>query len=153
MATGKDSGKQPVPTQAIFRCFLESYQAASISFGQHTQGSNWNDGLSGRRHRLSAGAVAPVGTAAQRPSGLPLGIPFGQTQAEARGERDAWAAQSVRHLILDFGSDRGSHRHEIEPRVELGSVLGVGPAWDSLSPSPSAPLPLVLSVSKKNCFN
>ena len=48
----------------------------------------------------------------------------------------AWVAQLVKCLTVDFGSGH-------DPRVVgwspvLGSVLGVDPAWDSLSPS--APL-------------
>jgi len=60
----------------------------------------------------------------------------------------------VKHLTLDFpsGHDLGDMR--LSP--ELGSALGVVPAWDSLSPPLSAPLsalrPLSLSLflKKKN---
>ena len=60
--------------------------------------------------------------------------------------RNAWAVQSVKHLTLDFrwGSDLAVR--EIEPRVGLCDDSGE-PAWDSLSPSLSAPSLHVLSLS------
>ena len=47
--------------------------------------------------------------------------------------QDAWVAQSVKCATLDFSSGH-------DPRVmgsssASGSVLSVGPAWDSLPPS------------------
>jgi len=65
-------------------------------------------------------------------------------------------AQLVEHLTLDF---RLGHDSRVgESRPTLGSVLGMEPAWDSLSPSPS-PRPhyacsLFLShTHKKNLSN
>ena len=54
----------------------------------------------------------------------------------------------VKRPILDFGSGHDLMVHEIEPRVGLCSD-STGPAWDSLSPSLSLPLPHVgfLSLS------
>ena len=49
----------------------------------------------------------------------------------------AWVAQSVKRPTLDFGSGRDLVAHEFEPRIRLGTD-SVGPAWDSLPPSPSA---------------
>ena len=54
-----------------------------------------------------------------------------------------WVAQSVKWPTLDFGSGNESHSCETEPQV--GSVLDVVPAWDSLSPSLSLPLPCLFS--------
>ena len=58
-------------------------------------------------------------------------------------------AQSVKHLSLDFGSGHDLMVHKIEPCLRLCSD-GVETAWNSLSPSPSAPPLLVhaLSLSK-----
>ena len=60
--------------------------------------------------------------------------------------RSAWVVQSVKHLILDFGSNQDLTVHEIEPRTGLcpGSAE---PAWDSRSPSLSLPLPSSCSLS------
>ena len=54
-------------------------------------------------------------------------------------------AQSVKHEILDFSSDRDLTVHEIEPCVGL-SANSVEPGRDSLSPSLSAPPLLILSL-------
>ena len=51
-------------------------------------------------------------------------------------------AQSIEHLILDFGSGHDLRVHETEPRVRLHTDR----AWDSLSPSLSA-LPCLHSLS------
>ena len=56
-------------------------------------------------------------------------------------------AQSVEPPTLDFGSGRDLMVREIAPRVGL-CADGTGPAWESLSPSLSAPPLLVLSLSK-----
>ena len=45
-----------------------------------------------------------------------------------------WVAQSVKHLILDFGSDHDLTVCEIKPHVRLHADLAE-PAWDSLPPS------------------
>ena len=54
----------------------------------------------------------------------------------------AWVAQSVKCPTLDFGSGHDLMVDGIEPRIGL-SADSVEPAWDSLSPSLSAPLPLM----------
>ena len=70
-------------------------------------------------------------------------------------------AQSVEHLILDFGSGHDLAVCEIEPLIGL-CTDGEESAWDSLSPSLSDPLQLSLSLSQnilkndynlKNCIN
>ena len=48
-------------------------------------------------------------------------------------------AQLVGHLTLDFGS--GYDLRVSSLSLTSGSNLGMEPAWDSLSPSPSTPLP------------
>ena len=45
---------------------------------------------------------------------------------------------SVKHLTLDFGSGHDLTVHEIEPHIGL-CTDSADPAWDSLSPSFSAP--------------
>ena len=55
-------------------------------------------------------------------------------------------AQSVKHPILDCGSSHDLMVCGIEPRIGL-CADSAEPAWDSLSPSLSAPLPLMLSLS------
>ena len=57
-------------------------------------------------------------------------------------------AQSVEHLILDFGSGHDLVVHGFELHMGL-CMDSVGPAWDSLSPSLSAPPLLTLSLSKQ----
>ena len=57
----------------------------------------------------------------------------------------AWVAQSVKCPILDFSS-----RHDLmvcEFKNHNGFRADTKPAWDSLSPSLSAPPPFILSVS------
>ena len=51
--------------------------------------------------------------------------------------QDAWVAQSVKHLTLDFGSGHGLMVCAIEPSVGLCADSGET-AWDSPSPSFSA---------------
>jgi len=46
-------------------------------------------------------------------------------------------AQSVEHLTLDFGSCHDLRVVRSSPAS--GSALSMEPAWDSLSPFPSAP--------------
>ena len=48
-----------------------------------------------------------------------------------------WVTQSVKHLTLDFGSGHDLTVHGFEPHVSME------PAWDSLSPSLSAPLSML----------
>ena len=62
--------------------------------------------------------------------------------------RGAWVAQLVKHPILDFGSGHDLMVHELEPHIEF-STDSLEPAWESLSPSLSAPPPHVLSLSQK----
>ena len=50
----------------------------------------------------------------------------------------AWVAQSVKCPALDFHLGRDLTVHEIEPLVRL-CADSTEPAWDSLSPSFSAP--------------
>ena len=57
-------------------------------------------------------------------------------------------AQSVNCLTVDFGSGHGLAVLEFKPRSRL-CADSAEPAWDSLSPSVSAPLPLVLSLPLK----
>ena len=57
----------------------------------------------------------------------------------------AWVAQSVKHLTLDFSSGHDLMVHEIEPHCGL-CADSVEPAWDSLSPSLSAPPMHTLSL-------
>ena len=52
-----------------------------------------------------------------------------------------WVAQSVKHLTLDFGSGRDLKVHGIKSQGRFNTD-NTGPAWDSLSPSLSAPPPL-----------
>ena len=54
-------------------------------------------------------------------------------------ERCTWADQSVKHPTLDFGSGHDFRVVRLSPM--LGSVLGMEPALDSLSPGPCTPLP------------
>ena len=62
--------------------------------------------------------------------------------------RDTWVAQSVECPTRNFSSGGGLQVVWLSP--ELGSVLGVEPAWDSLSPSLSiCPSPCSRSVSPK----
>ena len=56
-------------------------------------------------------------------------------------EKEKWGtcvAQSVKHLTLDFGSGGDLMVQEYEPHIRL-CADSVEPAWDSLSPSLSAP--------------
>ena len=54
--------------------------------------------------------------------------------------------QSIRRLILDFGSCHDLKVREFEPHMGL-CADSAEPAWDSLSFFLSAPLPLVLACS------
>ena len=53
-----------------------------------------------------------------------------------------WVAQSVKHLTLDVGSGRDLMVHEFKPHMGL-CADGRESAWDYVSPSLSAPPPLV----------
>ena len=55
-------------------------------------------------------------------------------------------AQSVKRLTLDISSGRDLEVAGSKPAS--GWVLSVGPAWDSLSLSLSAPPPLMLFLSQ-----
>ena len=57
------------------------------------------------------------------------------------------SGQSVKHPTLGFSSGHDLTVVEFEPRIGL-CAGGAEPAWDSLSPSPSAPPPLSLSQNK-----
>ena len=61
---------------------------------------------------------------------------------------DAWVAQSVKHLTLDFSSGHDLMVYEFEPHVGL-HFESVEPAWNSLSPSLSASPLLSLSLKNK----
>ena len=66
---------------------------------------------------------------------------------------DAWMAQSVKHLTLDFGSGRDLTAHEFEPHVGLCAdcvKLSCGPLSPSLSLLPPClcSLSLSLKISK-----
>ena len=56
-----------------------------------------------------------------------------------------WVAQLVKCLTLEFGSGHDLMVRGFKPCVRLCGDREVVPAWDSLSPSLSAPPPLVLS--------
>ena len=58
-----------------------------------------------------------------------------------------WVAQSIECPTLDFGS--GYDLMVVGSSPALGSVLGMEPAWDYLSPSLSATPPLMLALSFK----
>ena len=58
-------------------------------------------------------------------------------------------AQSVKRLTLGFGSGHDLMVCEFKPRGRL-CADNVEPAWDSLSPSLSAPPLSALSLSKTN---
>ena len=58
-------------------------------------------------------------------------------------------AQLVERPTLDFGSGHDLVVRGTEPFIGL-CPDGVEPAWDSLSPSLSVPLLLMLSLSLKN---
>ena len=53
-----------------------------------------------------------------------------------------WVTQLVRYMTLDFGSGHGFMVCEFKPHVGL-CTDSMEPAWDSLSPSHSAPPPLM----------
>ena len=59
---------------------------------------------------------------------------------------DAWVAQSIEHLTLDFSSGHDLMGREFEPRIGL-CADHTEPAWDSFSPSLSASLLLMLTLS------
>ena len=69
-------------------------------------------------------------------------------QLKKQDSRGTWLAQSAKHWALDFNSGYDLTVHEIEPCIRLyaGSEE---PAWDSLSPSLSAP-PHLFSLPLQN---
>ena len=67
--------------------------------------------------------------------------------AESRG---AWVAQSPKHLTLDFGSGHALMVREFKPCVGFRADNAEA-AWDSLSPSLSAPPLLMLTFSVCVC--
>ena len=60
------------------------------------------------------------------------------------GRWGTWVAESVKHPTLDFSSE--NDLTVMRSNSMSDSSLGVAPAWDSLSPSSSAP-PFSLSLS------
>ena len=60
--------------------------------------------------------------------------------------KGAWMAQVVKHLVLDFSSVRDLMGHGVEPHIGL-CADNAEAAWDSLSPSLSAPPLFVHSLS------
>ena len=68
---------------------------------------------------------------------------YREQREKARG---TWVAQSVKHLTLGFCSGHDLMVHEFKPRIGL-CADSAEPAWDSLSPSLSLPLPCTLSLS------
>ena len=60
----------------------------------------------------------------------------------------AWVAQSVECLTLDFSSGHDLMVGEFKAHIRL-CTDSAEPAWDSLSPSLSAPPLLALSLSLK----
>ena len=73
-------------------------------------------------------------------------VPSPPASYRNRAARGAWVAQSVKHLILDFGSGHDLTVCGFEPHVRLCTV-STEPAWDSDFPSPSAPPLLMLARS------
>ena len=59
----------------------------------------------------------------------------------------AWVAQPAKHPTLDFSSGHDITVCEFEPHVGL-CANSTEPAWGSLSPFLSAPLPSTLSLSQ-----
>ena len=64
---------------------------------------------------------------------------------EKKKVRGAWVAPSVKCEALDFGSGHGLKVCEFEPGIGLHAD-SAEPAWDSLSPSLSAPPPLTRAL-------
>ena len=64
------------------------------------------------------------------------------------GDRGIWVAQSVKRLTLDFNSGHDLTVCRFKPHIRL-CTDSVEPAWDSLSPSLSAPHPRSVSLSLK----
>ena len=62
--------------------------------------------------------------------------------------RGAWVAQLVMRLTLGFSLGHDLTVHKFKPHIGLHAD-SAEPAWDSLSPSSSAPPPLALSLSQK----
>ena len=69
--------------------------------------------------------------------------PKDEGRSERRKSQGTWVAHSVKCPTLDFGSGHDLTVREIEPRVWLCADSAES-AWDSLSPSLSAPPPLTL---------
>ena len=69
-----------------------------------------------------------------------------QSCQEVESPWGAWVAQLVKPLTLGFGLGHSLTVCEFEPHVRLHAD-SAEPAWDSLSPSLSAPPLLTLSVS------
>ena len=67
-------------------------------------------------------------------------------QGTIKVRRDTWVSQSVKHLTLGFGSGHDLMVYEFETRIRL-CANSTEPAWDSVSPSLSAPSPLTLCLS------
>ena len=67
-------------------------------------------------------------------------------KSEINQSSGAWVAQLGKHPNLDFRSGYDLSVCEFKPRIRL-CAKSVEPAWDSLSPSLSGPLPLVCVYS------
>ena len=63
--------------------------------------------------------------------------------------RRAWVVQLVKHMTLDFSSGHDLTVYETRPHVRLWAD-SAEPAWDSLSPSVSAPPPFMPFLSLSN---
>ena len=63
---------------------------------------------------------------------------WGKQDSRQEG-RGAWVTQLVQHPTLEFGSGHDLKVCEFKPHVKL-CADSVEPAWDSMSPSLSAPL-------------
>ena len=70
-----------------------------------------------------------------------------RTQSQNKKGRGTWVTQLVKCLTLGFNSDHDLIVHEIKPHIRLCAV-NMESAWDSLSPSLSAPPLLSLKINK-----
>ena len=71
---------------------------------------------------------------------------FGSMSLQEAESRGTWAAQSVKRPTLGLGSGHDLTVRESEPRIRLCDD-SVEPAWGSLSPPFSLPLPQLFSLS------
>ena len=96
-------------------------------------GGTKDRGDQGGAKRSGVAAKSTPFLGCRAPGCVPLRLPWG-----------AWGAPSVKPLTPDFSSGHDLTVFEMEPCVRLCDDT-VEPAWDSLSPSPSAPPPLKIS--------